>query len=105
MNMNMKTYLKISTLVVAIAAITVACEDLQTVTPSPSTTSSNLSANFLVVNASPDGPSLDLYVNNVMAGASVTSGQGQSGYTNLPVTTNSVGANTNVRAKASSGSI
>jgi len=48
---------------------------------------------------------LDLYVNNLMTGASLTTGQGQAGYTSVPVTTNSVGANTNIRAKASTGLI
>jgi len=88
-----------------VAALIGGCEDLQKVTPVPNTTSSNLTANFLAINASPDAPSLDLYVNNVMTGASVTTGQAQAGYTSVSVTTNGVGANTNIRAKASTGSI
>ena len=89
----------------AVAVITSGCEDLQTVTPVPNTTSSNLTANFLAINASPDAPSLDIYLNNLMLGTSITTGQGQSGYTTVPVTTNGVGANTNIRAKATSGTI
>lgn len=101
----MKKYIKLSSAIIALAVIAVGCEDLQKVTPVPSTSSSTLSANFLLINASPDAPSLDFYVNNVMAGASVANGQGQNGYTAVGVTTNSVGANTNIRAKASSGTI
>jgi len=101
----MKTILKISTVVIVAALITSGCEDLQTVTPVPNTTSSNLTANFLAINTSPDAASLDIYVNNLITGASVSAGQGQTGYTSVPVTTNSVGANTNIRAKATSGSI
>lgn len=103
--MTMKKYFKLSSAIIALAIVATSCEDLQKVTPVPSTSSSTLSANFLLINASPDAPSLDFYVNNVMAGASVANGQGQSGYTAVAVTTNSVGANTNIRAKASSGTI
>jgi hypothetical protein len=101
----MKTYLKISGSILAMTMMVMGCEDLEKVTPAPSASASNLTANFLMINASPDAPSLDFYVNNVKAGASVTSGLGQAAYNTVSVTTNSVGANTNIRAKATSGTI
>jgi hypothetical protein len=101
----MKTILKASIIFLIALLTTTGCEDLERVTPVPNTTSSNLTANFLAVNASPDAPSLDLYINNVLTGASVSSGQAQTGYANVPITTNGVGANTNISAKATSGSI
>lgn len=64
-------------------------------------------ANFLLINASADGPSLDFFANGLKVGASVDLASGQNGYTNLSITTpglNSI-ANTSLRARATSGSI
>jgi hypothetical protein len=62
-------------------------------------------ANFLLINAVPDGPSLDLYINALKVGASVDIATGQTGYTAVPITSPGFIANTNVRAKATSGTI
>jgi len=84
---------------------TVACQDVDLSTPDLSTTATSSHANFLMVNASTDAPSLDLYVNNVKTGSSISTGSTQSEYTNALITSNGVLANTNLRAKASSGTI
>jgi hypothetical protein len=102
----MKTIFK--TALPAVVALTLlGCEDLQKVTPSPNTTPTNLTTNILFVNASPDAPSLDLYVDNIMTGTSVITGQTQTSYATVPLTTNGLGnvGNINLRAKATSGSI
>ncbi len=106
MNLIMKLTYKFSTIIITGLMISLcACQEPDTATPAPSTTSSNLSANFLFINASADAPSLDLYVNNLKTGESEAFLTGQQGYTNVPITTNGIGANTNVRAKATSGTI
>src|SRR5579859_1459630 len=105
MNMNMKTTIKIFAAISFLGFLSTGCEDLQSVTPTSNFPQSNLSAKFTFVNASPDAPSLDLYVNNTKVGISVTPTQAQPGYSTVPITTNNVGANTNIRAKATSNSI
>jgi hypothetical protein len=72
-----------------------------------SLTSSNNTANFLLINAVPDGPSLDFYVNGLQL-TTVDIAKGQNGYSNVPITTPGLNniANTSVRAKATaSGTI
>lgn len=84
----------------------VGCEEADQYTAVPNTTPSNLSANFTFINAVPGVPSLDLLVNNVKAGASASLGQtDRLTYTNMPITTNNIGANTNVRARGTSSPI
>ncbi|HEY9045905.1 MAG TPA: hypothetical protein VIN08_08415 [Ohtaekwangia sp.] len=92
---------------IAISALVygTSCSDPDYAEPVPATSASNLSANFLFVNASPDAPSLDLFINNVKSGNSVVSGANQDTYTAVPIVSNGVFANTNIRAKASSGTI
>lgn len=108
--MNRNKFIHIGLIAVLFAAV--ACEDNQS--PTPKTTNTNpltLSANFLLINASQDAPSLDMYVDNVKYGNSVSGTTGQSLYTPIPLTINaptingSAVASTNIRAKASSGSI
>ncbi|QOI97134.1 MAG: DUF4397 domain-containing protein [Flammeovirgaceae bacterium] len=85
-----------------------ACEDPEYITAVPNPQPSGFSANFLFVNAAPDAPSLDMYINNVKTGTSAAFGAGQTGYTNVQITSGGAGgftANTNIRAKASSGTI
>jgi hypothetical protein len=82
-----------------------ACEDPETPKPVPATTPSDYNANFLFVNATPDAPNLDLYINNVKTGASVAVGEGQVTYTEVDITSSAVIANTNIRTKASTGTI
>jgi hypothetical protein len=98
--------------IVAAAVVVISCEDNQAPAPAPSTSASALSANFLLINASSDGPSLDFYVNNMkvarnpdFSDATVPPFSYQTKYTTVPVTTNNTAANTNIRAKATSGSI
>lgn len=102
----MNTIFKITSMMVAMAIFT-GCEELQKVTPVPNTTAANLTANFLMVDASPDAPSLNLYVNNIIAGVAVDNlnQRAQAGYTAVPITTNGVGANSNIRVKATTGTI
>jgi hypothetical protein len=86
-----------------------ACEDVELAEPNIASTSGSSSANFLMVNASPDAPSLDLWLNNVKTGTSVSSSaRAQTAYSKIEITLNGVGAggatipNTNIRAKATS---
>lgn len=99
----MKNYIKIFT--IAALATFAACEDPDMPKPVPATGLSNFSARFLFINASPDAPQLDLYVNNVKAGSSVASGQWQGEYNSITLTSNAVIANTNIRTKAAGGTI
>jgi len=107
----MRNYMNLKTLAKGCAFLLVAvwaCEDPEYITPVPNSQPSGFSANFLFVNAAPDAPSLDMYVNNLKTGASAAYGVGQAGYTSVPITSGGAGgftANTNIRAKASSGTI
>lgn len=107
----MKKYMNLKTLAkacaVSIAAVW-ACEDPEYITPVPNPQPSGFSANFLFVNVAPDAPSLDMYVNNTKTGASTAFGVGQAGYTTVSITSGGAGgftANTNIRAKATTGTI
>lgn len=92
--------------VAATGVLLVGCEEADEYTPVSNTTASNLSANFTFINAVPGVPSLDLLVNNVKAGASATLGQtSRLAYTSMPITTNNIGANTNIRARGTSNPI
>lgn len=99
----MRNYIKIFA-VTALAGFA-ACEDPEMPKPVPATEVSNFSSNFLFINATPDAPALDLYVNNVKAGATLEVGEGQTAYTAVPLTSNAVIANTNIRSKAAGGTI
>ena len=88
------------------------CEEPENATPAPVTTPITLSSNVIFVNASLEANSLDLYVNGLKVGESVASGGTQATYTSVPLTTNfygggstTAGANTSIRAKATSGTI
>jgi hypothetical protein len=82
-----------------------ACQEVELAEPNISTTATASSANFLLVNASPDALPLDLWVNNFKVGQSVATGTNQTTYTNVPITANGVFANSNIRSKATSGTI
>jgi hypothetical protein len=82
-----------------------ACEDPETPKPVPATEPSDYNAKFLFVNATPDAPALDLYINNEKTGLSVAGGEGQPAYTEVDITSSAVIANTNIRTRATSGSI
>lgn len=102
---NLKTLAKASTFSLAVFW---ACEDPEYITAVPNPQPSGFAANFLFVNTAPDAPSLDMFVNNVKTGASAVFGAGQTGYTTVPITSGGAGgftANTNIRAKATSGTI
>ena len=88
----------------AMATLAVACAEPDAVKPVPSTSSSILSADFSFINAVPDGPAagLEFYVNNEKIGDTKTFLLGV-GNTTVPITTNGVGANTNIRVKATGG--
>ena len=76
-----------------------------------SATVTPFSANFLFVNATPDAPSLSFFVNNDKIGADAGSSASyaQASYTAVALTSpgfaGAVTANTNIKAKATSGSI
>lgn len=99
----MKHSIKIFT--IATLAGIFACEEPETPKPAPATEPSEYKANFLFVNATPDAPALDLYINNVKAGLSVAVGEGQAGYNEVDITSSAVIANTNIRTKAATGTI
>lgn len=88
-----------------------ACEDAEIADPNIETNATSAKANFLVVNASPDAPSLDFFVDNVKTGPSLTAGVEQTAqagaYTNVTISSNGVSTigNINIRAKATSGAI
>lgn len=84
------------------------CEDPEYPDPVPNPIPSGHTANFLFVNAAPGAPSLDMFINNVKTGSSLAFGEAHTGYTTVPIVTSGAGgftANTNIRAKASSGTI
>ncbi len=88
------------------------CEDLEYALPAPNTTPGTLTANVLFVNASPNAPSLDLAVNGLKVGESVAAGNPQAAYSSVPLTatffgggSTTAGANTSIRAKASTATI
>jgi Domain of unknown function (DUF4397) len=74
------------------------CEQTQYPTPSPSTEVSKLASKFLFVNASPDSPALNFFLNNAAAGTNVALG-GNTAYNTAAVGT------VQLRAKAVSGAI
>jgi hypothetical protein len=86
-------------------AFLVGCQDVEISDPNITTTASDSYANFVLVNASPDATSLDLFVNNLKSGASVSTGNAQAAYEKVAITSNGVLANTSIKAKASSGTI
>ena len=99
----MKNSIKIFTL--AALAGMLACEDPETPKPVPATEPSEFSAKFLFVNATPDAPALNFYVNNVETANGIAAGQTQTGYSTVDLTSNAVIANTNLRATAGTNDI
>lgn len=101
-----KIYTILSALSLFSAALVLqGCEDNEVPTPDVATDATTSTAYFVGANASTDAPSLDLFINNVKVGASIANGEAQQTYTQVPVTSNGVIANTNVRAKATTGNI
>ena len=90
----------------ALAALAVACAEPDAVAPVPSSGATGLTANFSFINAVADGPAggLEFYVNNNKIGDTKTFLSGV-GHTVVPITTNGIGANTNIRVKASGGTM
>lgn len=76
-----------------------ACEDTDYPSASPATTPSTNQARFLFVNAAPDAPSLNFFVENTSAGQSLSAGQAATTY--VP---SQVGA-VQLRSQAASGAI
>jgi len=97
-----------STAILALAFV--GCDENDDVgKPTPATSASNFSANFLLAHASPDAPTLDFIVNGVKVGQSVASSTAQTGYNAVALTSpGSLGTNlgnTNIRVRGSSGPI
>ncbi len=102
--MTMKTIFKINAFAIGLAMVWAGCEPVEKNNPVPNSNSSNLSSKFLFVNASPDAPALDFYVNNIKTESGLKLGAASS-YATIPMTMNSVTSNTNFHVKADSGVI
>lgn len=98
----MKKYIVLSTAVLMFLA---SCQEPETPSPNLNNGSTDLLASFQFINAASDAPDLEFYVNNTKIGSAVPFGSGLEMNSIQPITTNGVGANTNVRVKAASGSI
>jgi hypothetical protein len=95
----------ISLILISMVGSFIGCQDPEIPDAVPATTTSTLSANFRLVNASPDAPAVDLYINNNKIGTSAAFATGHASYTNVPVTNNGVTGNTAIRVKAATGTI
>lgn len=102
-NINHKIYSAVA--IIMLGGMWAACSDPDMLDPVINTDPSNIKTDFLFINASPDAPSLDLYINNEKVGESLESGESWSSYQNVDITAAGVFANTNIRAKATSGKI
>jgi len=106
----MKAIHKILGLTAAMSVSLFSCDENDGIREANTTVANATSntASFLLINATPDSPSLDLIVNGLKVGATVDLAKGQTGYVPVPITTPGtiVGQNnTSVRARATSGSI
>ena len=99
----MKNTIKI--FILGILAAMFACEDPDLPKPVPAEDASKYYAKFLFINATPDAPALDLYINNNKSGDAVAAGVAQDEYDSVGITSNAVIANTNIRTKAATGTI
>jgi hypothetical protein len=88
------------------AVLVAACAEPEIPNPVPAAFQSTYTADFSFINAVADGPAggLDFYVNNTKIGNAKTFLTGVV-HTTVPITTNAVGANTNIRVKANGGTI
>ena len=82
----------------AFAATLTSCQDTDYPVAQPATGASTLSANALFINAAPDAPALNFFVNNLAAGGTIAPGAGTA-YNVVAV------GPIELRAKAASGSI
>jgi hypothetical protein len=101
--MKKNIYRKIGLIIFGSIAFT-SCEDPEYGKPNTDTDAQDLMANFLFVNASPDAPSLDFFVNNEKIGASLLASENHSGYQSVIISGNNI-ATTNIRARGSSGAV
>lgn len=102
MKLNFKNF----GMMVVVMTTFLSCEEPETPTPNVTAEGTLLTANVLFINAASDAePSagLDFYFNNIKIGSSLNFMGATAGNTAVPITTNAVGANSNVRAKAASG--
>jgi hypothetical protein len=105
---------KIRFSIIALVACLVACEDPEIPSANPGTGFATPSANFLLVNASPDAPALDLFINGEKKFNKVTFLDNQLDkvifpltptYKSVPLTSNGVFQNTAIVCKATDGVI
>ncbi len=100
-------------MVVGLIAGLFSCNEMVSPTPNLTKPAASYSANFLFVNASADAPALSFFVNNdkigTDAGSDTPGSYAQVAYTQVPLTSpgfaGGLTANTNIRARAASGSI
>lgn len=102
----MKKFQKYTNLAIILSSLVIlnACQDVEAPTPSPTSQTNGSSAKFLFLNASPDAPSLDLFINGSKVGASAAF-LTTNPYVAVPILGNNTSGNTSIRAKASSGII
>jgi len=101
--MNYKSLVLI--MVVSAGVYFTSCQDVELGDPDLTHTATNSLAFFSMTNASPNAPALDLYIDNIKQGSSVSAGAGQNGYSKIALASNGTFANVNIRSKASTGTI
>lgn len=104
---NIFKYFSTAASILAIGSLAVtSCEETDYVSPDTRFTPFNFSAQFKFVNASPDAPTMDFFVQGIEAGNDLTFGNAQTGYTRIPLASNlTTFGQVSLRATASSGNI
>jgi hypothetical protein len=83
---NIFKYLSTAASILAIGSLAVtSCEEPDYVSADTRFTSFGLSAQFKFVNASPDAPTMDFFVQGIEAGNDLAFGVAQNGYTRVPL--------------------
>lgn len=82
-----------------LALVMVSCQEPESPEPNLEVTKTYLAATFQFINAASDAPALEFYVNNEKLGLARPFMSGLENNIKRPITTNGVGANTNIRVK------
>jgi hypothetical protein len=104
---NIFKYFSTAASILAIGSLALtSCEETDYVSPDTRFTPFNFSAQFKFVNASPDAPTMDFFVQGIGAGNDLTFGNAQTGYTRIPLASNLTSfGQVSLRGTASSGNI